>query len=125
MTGPLPALALLVTGHLLADFVLQTGEMKARKGELAPTSRHALVVTLTHIVLFVPYLTWTTLGLLVLVGATHLVIDMAKGRLRDPDRPKAPLFVADQAAHLLVLVGVWMVLPPDLAVHPWFAGVLA
>ncbi len=116
--GPgITALLLLLVGHVLADFALQSRRMVERKGELVPTLQHAGVVLLAHTALFLPFLGAGTFPILLLVALAHLVIDLAKGTLRDRGLPSLPLFLGDQALHVAVIVGAWLMLPVDLLAH--------
>ncbi len=90
-------LLLLVIGHLLGDFVLQSDAVVANKRRLRVLLWHGLVVTLA---------TAAAIGglpimVLVLVFASHVAIDGVKVRWM-PDRPV--WFVVDQALHLAVLI---------------------
>ncbi|WP_290687357.1 MULTISPECIES: DUF3307 domain-containing protein [unclassified Haematobacter] len=88
--------AALFLAHVLADFVFQTRRMVDRKAHTPVLLLH------TGIVLLMMFL---TLGRVdtpapYVIAASHLAIDAAKLRL-----PRGPgAFLADQAAHLLILV---------------------
>jgi hypothetical protein len=114
----------LVFAHVLADFVLQSDAMIRDK--------HRPAVLLRHVAL-VAAVTWASLGfapvplLLLLVAATHYLIDWLKRRYGGPSfRP----FAFDQAAHFAVLGlaaalfphayarGLWGLLAPG-PLGPW------
>ncbi len=104
--------AALVAAHVLADFVLQTRWMVARKRHPGVLLLHGAIVLLTA---------QATLGLaaapaLLAVALAHVVIDAVKARAT----PGPGAFLADQSAHLAVLaaVAVWQ---PGL----WQAGLWA
>ena len=97
----------LLLGHMLGDFILQTGRMVARKHRFAVLLGHVGVVVLVS---------WAALGFaltpspLLLVGAAHLGADLLKQRhaahRRARDRhPGFAAFAADQAAHL---AAIWL-----------------
>jgi hypothetical protein len=101
----------LLFAHVLADFVLQTNWMIARKGGVGMAA-HIAVVLATAIAL-----TGSLHPALFALTAVHLGFDLAKTRLAGP----GPVpFIADQAAHLasLFAVALWA---PGL----WAAGVWA
>ncbi len=91
----------LVVGHLLADFPLQTDavyrlKQKGWKGLLLHSGIHLVVA-----IALVPGLL-SRWGLLLALGASHLVIDAVKPHVRFA-RPSIT-FLIDQAVHVLSLV---------------------
>lgn len=117
MTGALHALgvdglrlALLVLGHVLADFALQGDRMVARKREPRVLAAHGLFVLGAAIVTYFPLLTPPALVVLVAVALLHVGIDRVKLALEA--RRSRPLghFIGDQLAHLLVLLVAWRLL---------------
>lgn len=115
----------LLAAHLLADFVLQTGWMVARKRGAGLPAHAAMVLALTlaaagH---------WDRWELYALAAA-HLAIDAGKSALPPARRDTLAAFLADQAAHLVTLI-VTAALAPDLwhsgawAGLPWLLPLLA
>lgn len=107
-----PTFLSLLTAHLAADFLLQTSsqvEGKAR-GALGAFLRHGATHWATSALvmfLFEPPLAGRlrTHALLVLLVAGHLAIDALKERARERSAGRrAALFVADQLAHVLLLL---------------------
>ena len=102
----------LVLAHLAADFLLQTDAMIRDKERLPVLLGHVGIVTAAS---------WTALGfaavplLLLLVAATHFVVDLAKLRWAASRRarglePGFAAFATHQAAHLAVIAvaaGLW------------------
>jgi hypothetical protein len=94
----------LLTAHLLGDFALQPSawvvskeHKKARSGALY---LHVLVVTaLTYLLLW----DWSKWYIPLIIGFTHLLIDIWKCYRKNT----LPYFIADQAAHVLVIFIVW------------------
>lgn len=118
MTGALAAmgpegaaLALLVLGHVLGDFALQTDHMVEHKHRRGPLALHGLVVTLAHAIVLAPMMTGRVALLVLAVGLSHVLVDGVKARLRDPGDASLGLFAADQVLHLLVLLVVWTRIP--------------
>jgi hypothetical protein len=107
-------LAALLLAHTLADFVFQTNWMVAQKRKPAAIAVHIAVVLVAAIAL-----TGSLHPALFALALAHLVIDMAKTWL--PWRGVGP-FLADQAAHLISLVIV-AVLLPDLWANGLWANV--
>lgn len=130
MTPLEPALAaLLVAGHAVGDFVLQTGRMVRRKDRLPVLAAHAAVVGTAHLLLLVPFLSLRVLATCGAVAALHGIVDGLKGiwtRDGAGSRGAAPLpvFLLDQALHLAVLAGAWWVLRDAVALHPAMAALL-
>ncbi len=94
----------LLAAHLLADFVLQTDWMVARKRRVGVLALHALIVT---VVAYVCLGRWGHFAMPLTIGASHFLIDAVKVRLKQPGMVA---FVVDQLAHLLVLlvvINVW------------------
>lgn len=108
------ALAVLLLGHVLGDFVFQTDEMASAKHRTVPLLTHVGIVVLVHFVTLLPVLTPRT-GLIVLfVGVFHLAIDAVSARLRRREVAPTPyVFLGDQTAHLLVILAGWTLLGPS------------
>ncbi len=110
-------LALLLCGHTLGDFVFQTDQMVRRKSENRWLAAHALQVTVLQGLLLLPFTSLPMhLVLLVLagIGFSHLLIDHLKvhhGKRLSPFSG----FALDQALHLLVVLGAWLVLTSQAA----------
>jgi hypothetical protein len=102
------ALALLLLGHVLGDFVLQTDRMAKNKHRLGPLLSHVGIVMVVHVAAFVPLLTPQTAPVVVAIGVFHLLIDAVSSRFRHRGTtPAHRLFLGDQMAHLLVILVGW------------------
>lgn len=101
------ALALLILGHVLGDFLFQTDAMAKNKHRIGPLLRHSVLVLVLHVVAFVPFLTLQTGLLVVGIGISHLLIDAITARIRPQEATSASLFLVDQVAHLLVILLGW------------------
>ncbi len=101
-------LVLLVAGHVLGDFVFQTGAMVRRKREhLAWVWVHTAVLAAVQLVVLLPLLSEAGIAIVIGVALTHGLIDTLKIVLdRRRHRPLG-YFVLDQALHLAVLAGAW------------------
>lgn len=118
-TTPLESLLfLLVAGHLLGDFLLQTRWMVERKKEPKVLLAHAGAVTAAHVAALAPFFSLPVLGTLLGVGVVHLAIDWVKPHWRRERPGPLALFFLDQAAHLVVLAGAYLLLlrlgPPPI-----------
>jgi hypothetical protein len=100
----------LLFAHVLADFVLQTKWMVARKGQARVLALHGGIVLATAIAALG---TWH-LGLLWL-AVLHIGIDLLKTRLPHRLWP----FLADQAAHLAAIFALSLWLPGLMAQGIW------
>lgn len=113
------ALALLLLGHVLGDFVFQTEAMATNKHRVGPLLAHAGIVLVVHVAAFVPLLSPQTALLVVSVGAFHLLVDAVSARVRHRAATAAPyLFLGDQLAHFLVILVGWSLLDASA----WTAG---
>jgi len=97
----------LLAGHLIGDFLLQTRAMAEAKKGLAARVWHAAVVGAVTCVLVAPgppspAAAWLAVGLAVLL---HFAIDTVKSGLASEDW-NVYVFLIDQAAHVLALVGI-------------------
>lgn len=112
----------LLLGHMLGDFILQSGAMVAAKARARILFAHVGVVLLV---------TWAALGFalapwpLILIGVSHFAADLAKQRhvARLGARGEPPGFAAfalDQAAHL---AAIW--LAASLWPETWARGLWA
>lgn len=103
-------LVLLVAGHMLGDFVLQTRRMVERKSEWPWLGTHVLAVVFAHAAALLPFLSSGALVVAVALGIAHGAIDAVKARLPAAVVERLEVFVLDQAAHGLAIVGAWLLL---------------
>ena len=101
--------------HVIADFMLQPSDMVERKERrrISGYLRHGMVVLACAAVAFHPYGLATAVFLAAAVAAAHTIIDWCKNAA---DRGASPgralgLFVADQCAHVAVLLAVLELTP--------------
>lgn len=120
-------LVLLVAGHLIGDFLFQPRAMVEAKFRPPVLAAHAGLVVAAHLLAAAPF--WSApVGVAVLgIGAAHALIDGLKERWRGPRRDDLSVFFLDQLAHLLVIVGAWLLLlrlagAPPLALPPDWLG---
>lgn len=106
----------LLLAHVLADFILQTDGMVARKKHPNVLLLHGVIVLVTAQVALGRVDAWEPLAL----AAAHIVIDIVKAYAL-PDRLWS--FLADQATHLATLVVV-AVMAPTLFEGGIWAGFL-
>ncbi len=102
-------LVLLVAGHVLADFLVQT-ETVARGKETGAGAllRHGIATLLTHAILLLPY--WNTGVLLGIAGlaVVHTFADWARHAMEGGIAERAlPGFLLDQLGHIAVAVLLW------------------
>lgn len=110
MTASGTLLALLIAGHVLADYAFQTRRMVEGKRKPGWLALHVVVVALVQAAVALPFLSPRAILLIAGLAFTHAVIDRLKTAAAQPQglRP----FLADQAAHVVVLVGVWILWTP-------------
>ena len=93
----------LVTAHLLADFVFQSDKDVENKKKPAVLGKHALIVAGLSYLLAGDWRAWLVPAIM---GSTHFLIDRVKAGLKQNG---LGVFLLDQAAHVLVIVGVaWL-----------------
>lgn len=103
-------LALLLVGHIGADFLVQTASVAAAKRRRArPMLWHGLLTWITHLVLIFPFLNIGLLAGVTLLAAFHILLDALRARI-DPgwNRPLFSFFV-DQALHTASILLLWRV----------------
>lgn len=115
----------LVTGHFMADFMLQSGFKEERKG--IHLAGHLVVMTGALACCLWMLETWTGAGLTVMTVATgsvvlavvHVCQDYIVARLQKLPRKRISdlvLLVSDQGLHVLVLAGVaFIIAQPTIA----------
>jgi hypothetical protein len=118
---------LLVAGHVLADFGFQTRRMVDGKDRLGWLALHAALVALVQAAVALPFLSTRALLLIAGLGLAHAAIDRLKAAAEHPSA-LGP-FLADQAAHLVVLIVVWILWTPapvwPAPLLPLFGAVVA
>lgn len=114
---------ILLTAHLVGDFVLQNGRMVERKkASLRVLLLHVILVTVMT-ALFLGDLRWTILGI---VFVSHLAMDYVKPKLNPPRWSTLGVFAIDQLGHLAVLTLLAMYYPDAAEDGVWmkiFVGV--
>lgn len=104
-------LALLLIGHVFADFLVQTDGVAWQKRH--KTSRlllHGVLVAITHLVLLIPFWNRQVVAGILLLSLVHMLVDRVRSII-DP-RWVQPLasFLADQALHVATVLVLWRVL---------------
>jgi hypothetical protein len=122
MTTEVTALAaLLLAGHFLGDFVLQTTWMVRNKDRARGLFAHVGVVVLAQALLLVPFASVRALVALAVIGVAHTLLDLGKGAIaRSAPRPARTWFWLDQLGHGLVLAAAVWWLAPDARVLAGF-----
>ncbi|WP_339112407.1 DUF3307 domain-containing protein [Thioclava sp. GXIMD2076] len=101
----------LLLAHLLGDFIFQPARMAHAKGQRGMRARLPALIAHTGVHLLVLGIILPApdaLAALGLILLSHFVIDLAKPALRGP---ALQVFMADQMAHLAVIVAVVLALP--------------
>lgn len=102
--------ALLVLGHVLADFAFQTKQMVAGKHRIRPWLFHVGVVFAAQSLLLVPILPVTGVLVIAALAITHGIIDWAKSSIQKRTNRQLWPFLADQALHAASLIIAWQAL---------------
>ncbi len=88
----------LLTAHFLADFILQTDEDVKRKQSIFVFSKHIMFVTLLSYLLVS---NWNSFIVPLVILISHTLIDLLKRAIK---KDSLTIFLADQFAHVLVLL---------------------
>jgi hypothetical protein len=123
-------LLLLIAGHLLGDFALQTRRIAEGKRRGGMFAAHLGLVALAHLIAVAPLLSWPLAGLVLAITISHGVIDLVTVRRRRGRTVPLGLFLLDQSAHLVVLLVAWAVFmgwmgPPDPLISEAAMGTFA
>ncbi len=110
-TPSMTLLVLLFAGHVIADFVVQTESIAARKErEMSAMLIHGLATLVTHVVIAAPFLTPLLLVGLVVLGVVHTVTDVVRRSVvRDIPERAFPGLMVDQAAHAAAILALWWI----------------
>lgn len=104
----------LIFAHILSDFFLQSNWIVRRK--TAQNSKRWLFLTLHSlihaVVAYVLVAQWSMWYIPVILFVTHFIIDTVKSSMSN-DKPS--IFLLDQAAHLIVIVALWLSIIPESA----------
>jgi len=96
----------LVIAHLLTDFVLQpkswVTDREEKQGKSFKLYLHVIVTTIVAYAFSGMYSNWV---IPIVIFSSHLLIDYLKSKT---DKDKFSYFIADQAAHLLVIILLWL-----------------
>jgi hypothetical protein len=104
-------LVLLVVGHVVADFLVQTPRVAERKEvETWPLLEHGLMTFVTHAVLVAPFMSWGVMAGVAALAAVHTGFDALRIKLGGAWGGSLSGFFADQSAHLASVVALWWIL---------------
>lgn len=110
-------LALLFAAHFIADFLLQPDRLVQLKNHTGYLFVHSIIhAAVTYLILQ----NWTVWLVPLLVFSTHILIDFIK-QLKTGGNDSSKVLVADQAAHLISLSLIVMVLQ-QYSFHLEFTG---
>ncbi|WP_296020806.1 DUF3307 domain-containing protein [uncultured Agrobacterium sp.] len=107
----------LLAAHLLADFILQTEWLVARKGKLKYLSLHVLLVAIAA-ALAIGAQTLVAAFAIGVIAVTHLALDYVKLHYLGN---KLLAFALDQFGHLVVVLGIAFFIP-TLMTKGWWAA---
>lgn len=108
-------LVLLVSGHVGADFLVQTSEVAREKGNRGGALvKHGLLTFASHLFCLLPFWCPAVLAGAALVGGVHTAVDWAKVRVERRRGDPFTAFVVDQAVHCATLLGVFLILRGSL-----------
>lgn len=96
----------LIVAHIIADFFLQTDKIAEGKRASNTSKLYYLLIHsgLNALMAYLLVAQWTLWQIPLVVLVTHFVIDYTKSRFSSE---KLSVFLIDQLAHLLVIIGLW------------------
>ncbi|MCK4512880.1 DUF3307 domain-containing protein [bacterium] len=102
-------LVLLVGGHMLADFLVQTETVaKGKETSAHALLKHGFETFLTHAALLLPYWSAGVLLGVVALAVAHTLADRVRHALEKGIAERAlPGFLLDQLAHIAIAVFLW------------------
>ena len=111
LTPEVSLLALLLSGHVLGDFLAQTPWLSGRKAEKTWWMVvHGLIVMLTHLVLLSSFWSRPVVLAAVALAVAHFVIDISNRAFARAHGLSLPQFLVDQALHVASIVVAWHLL---------------
>lgn len=124
-------LALLVSGHVIGDFLVQSPWLAERKAERTWwMAVHGLTMLATHLALLSFFWSRPVILTAVVLAAVHFIIDMANRALARANGRSLVQFLGDQAFHAASIFVAWHVLSAaldsgEVTLHggTWAAGV--
>lgn len=94
---------LLFSAHILGDFVFQTKNDVERKGDILVLSKHSFLhAMLAYVISGV----WSLWIIPIVIFITHGLFDLTKDALHHSFKKPLLLFIFDQAAHLIIILGL-------------------
>lgn len=112
----------LIIAHLLTDFILQpkswVNDRQQNKGKSGKLYLHVALTTVVAYLFSGLYSNWI---IPLTIFTTHLLIDYIKSKA---GKDKFSYFIADQLAHLLVIIVLWLSIEHKWATIPAFANLL-
>lgn len=106
--GPAALLVLLVAGHVMGDFLLQSRRMaEAKELRLGPMFAHGAVVLVAHAVVAWPFLNWPLAVVLLVLAVVHTLLDIVRSRACGAWGASLSAFFTDQSLHLVSVFVFW------------------
>ncbi|MBQ7944485.1 MAG: DUF3307 domain-containing protein [Lachnospiraceae bacterium] len=100
-------LLFVLVGHILGDFYFQTEDMaEKKKSKISWVLVHGLLYAGAVFVISIPFISQEVLVIAGSVAVLHFVIDMIKFLCTRKKKDNSKIFVIDQCAHMLCLIGV-------------------
>ena len=117
-------LQLVLVGHVLADFYLQSDAMARRKGvDHQAMAEHCLVyAACVAVVSLVAFSGWHWVAAALSLSLSHALIDACKPRIGRALRKNSACLIVDQALHLIICVVVVLVFRDGQATVPLAAA---
>jgi hypothetical protein len=98
-----------LVAHFVGDFFLQPKHWVARKEALKLRSKELYYHVIVHgLLLIICTLEWKLWLPIIIIMASHFIIDSLKLVLQD-ERTRSNWFFADQALHVIAIVAVWYI----------------
>lgn len=102
-------LILLLIGHVLGDFYLQSNELALGKEDsIKKLLKHSVIYLLSMILVILPVFSFHLLKWVVIISISHLIVDLAKLLIKKKigigDKLEVAAYSIDQITHILIIV---------------------
>ena len=112
---------LIILGHIIGDFYVQTDNIAEKKKiSIKYMLLHCLVYSIILGIVFfiITKMIIETIGIIIIVLLTHFVIDIFKRKFDRKNRYEYMNFIADQAAHIIILFCIFFIVKNNLCIQP-------
>jgi hypothetical protein len=104
-------LILLVVGHVLADFLVQTqGVAKRKETSAGALLEHGFWTFATHLAVLAPFMSWTIAAAVAAIALIHTAVDAVRIHLGGEWGKSLAAFFLDQGLHVATVLAAFVIL---------------